>query len=573
MLCGLVLASSMVQGGYFHTVFLVAGLLLAVRCIPIKRRLTTAEIALWALSALYLMTALLNGYSSDSLAQACLPGAVAASLYCYEALEQENKELVLRVLAYVSVGFVCIGIPALCGVWDISGAVTARRLQFPFQYANAAGSWYAALALLRQGDEQKKTRWDVLPLQTALFLTRSLGALGLYGIAELAVVFRERKTPARWQAIVISNAFSAAFAVGFYLLRGWWAILLLAAMFRAGVWERKLCEIARKIHLHWLLLAAGAAAIYPIFRSGRVVEGLLTFTERLYQIRDGARIIAEHPLTGIGAGRWEYLYPYWQSARYVTTVVHSSIIQMGVDAGVLAIVLGAGFALIAWRSKNRLRQASMAALLLLVHSLLDFNFQFYPVCCLTVFLLCSGEATVSEKANAQPRWLTTVKVSFAVLCVVLLAAEMNYKQLVYSNAAGDWTGALARYETCDKLFGTNPAARKSAAYAAYWIGDRKRCLALTDIEELLDTEAVILHAEALRSEENTDTAEQYLLDIMERRQYQRGLYQLGGDALQRWDAGEEALLRYRQIEEERQLSDFERRVEAFKKNKHKGGTQ
>ena len=565
VISSIILLTSLLQGGYFHTPFLAAGVIFVATGVVVrKRRLSTAEITLWTFSCIYLITSLLRGYSSDSIAQACLPGTVAASLYCYEGLEWEKKKRTLQVLAYASAVFAGIGILALGRVWNISGAVTSHRLQFPFQYANAAGSWYAALALFRQDVAQKEQRWEALPLRTALFLTRSLGALGLYGAVEAAIAFRERKMPERWQGLLIENAFSAVFAAGFYLLRGWWTVLLLAAMYCAGVWEWKLRAIARKAYLHWLVLAAGMAGIYPIIKSGRVVEGLLTFTERLYQIKDGLHIIADYPLTGIGAGRWAYLYPYYQSARYVTTVVHSSLIQVGVDAGIFAVAFAIAFVMISWRRGKRLPQAGMAAALLISHSLLDFNFQFYPLCCLMVFLLFSGDEQKDGKKSVRIQWQTVALASFAVLCSILLVAEQNYKQLIHSNAANNWTGTLSQYERCNTLFGMNPLARKSAAYAAYQAGNLELCLALTGDEQLLDTETVLLRAEALYAQTGKDDAARYLLGVLEGRRYHQGLYQLGGDALRRWGADEETLLRHKQIAENTELSDFERRVEAFK---------
>lgn len=81
--CVGILLASLLQGGYFPTVFLLAGMLFAVvGAVRGKRSPRTAELILWCFAGWYLLASAVNGWSSSSMAQACLPGAAAAALYC-----------------------------------------------------------------------------------------------------------------------------------------------------------------------------------------------------------------------------------------------------------------------------------------------------------------------------------------------------------------------------------------------------------------------------------------------------------------------------------------------------------
>lgn len=541
----------LLQGGYFHTVFLIAAILYAALAVfRRKRPLRPAELALWGFAGWYLLTSLVNGYSSASLAQACLPGAVAAALYFGGELTGEKRVKALWLLACVSAALAAIGILALGGVVNISGAVTARRLQFPFQYANAAGSWYAALALIVQGEFEKDEKaWPLLFLETALLLTRSIGTLGLYALAQLTYVIRYRKQPVRWQSVLLSNGAAVCFALSFFLLRTPWAALLLLAELAFAGWRfQTLIALGRRVRLHWLVLAGGAASVPFVLGSGRLTQGLATFAERLYQMKDGLSILAAHPVFGLGAGGWEYEYPLYQSAEYVSSVVHSGAIQFAVDAGIPAVLLMCLFCVLAWRQGKRPFSIALAAILLAAHSLLDFNLQFFPLAVLAGFLFLFPE---KDEGNClPPRWAgRAVLTAFVALCAALLAGEMQYKQMVYSTQRGDWAGAAARYERYAGLFGQNADAKGVAATAAARTGDWETVLALTEGPPELEADQILLRAAALRAAGDDAGACEYLLDELERRPFQVRLYQGTAQLLESWGAGDEALARYNALAE------------------------
>ncbi len=518
------LASVWVQGGFFPTVFLGAAVVLALLALFCRnRRLDWCDGTIWLLAGLFLAASLVRGYSSQSLSQACLPGVWAIFLYVYRALPKEKKDGMLRSVLLGSGVFAGAAILAFCGVFPLEGAVSSHRLQFSFQYANAAGSWFAAAALLSQ-DGKRNPRF-LMPILAALFLTRSMGALGLYGVVQLARIWQCRKKGI-WRGLVLSHVAAACFAAGFFFLDGWLAVCLLALLYTGGYYQERLFLMAQRVYLHWFALLAGGIGGVILLFSQRFHSSLQSLAERLVQILDALRIMAEHPLLGIGAGNWERWYPYYQSAQYTSTVVHSGIAQMGVDAGVFAVATAGVFVFFAWKRKSGSRAA---AAFLILHSLLDFTMQFLPIGLLLMALLFSEEAPLlsTKRSRALP-------FAMGLLCAGCLCSQVAYKQLVYHMQHGAWAAVTEQYEQQRFLLGSNPMAHGVYLHGLYAQGDLRKILDTVDGEEPLRLEEIVLRAYAVREIEGEDAACQVLLEELERRIYQVNLFEQTAALFQEW---------------------------------------
>lgn len=523
----IILASVLVQGGFYPTIFLGAALLLSLLSLPGRiRRLDRCDGALWGLAGAFLLASLANGYASQSLSQACLPGACAVFIYLYRGLPERKKAGVLRVLLLGSGVLAGAAVLAFCGVLPLAGAVSSRRLQFTFQYANAAGSWFAVTALLAQ--DGRESRRFLMPMLSALFLTRSVGALGLYAVFQLVRLWRRREERL-WPETVLSHVTAAVFAAAFFFADGWLSIPLLAALYAAGWYWERLQPLAQRVHLQWAALLAGGAGVAAALFSQRFSAGLRSLAERLVQILDGLRAIAAHPLLGLGAGNWETAYPYYQSAQYSSTVVHSSVIQIGVDAGIFAVILAAAFLLLAWR---RGRGRRMEAGFLALHSLLDFTMQFLPIALLLLVLLFAGEESAPDgKKNA---W-RLLPLSFGFLCAVLLWSQMEYKQLAYGVQTQSWEAVAERYEHRRSLFGGSPAARSAYLQALYGQGDLRGVLEAAEGAENLRLEELALYARALRELEGEEAACTLLLGVLEEQIYRVSLFEQTAALFREWE--------------------------------------
>lgn len=537
-LAAAILLPILVQGGFYPTAFLIPGAALAgAGALRRGRALEWGERALWALALLYLLASLARGYSASSLAQACLPACCGAFLYLYLSLSQREKGRLLDWVALASGLFAGIAILAFCGVVPLTGAVSARRLQFTFQYANAAGSWFAAAALLAQDREEVRARRMTLPCVTALLLTRSMGALALYGILQLVRLWRRR---ALWGELVLTHAAAVLLAGAFLLGEGWLCLPGLALLYGLGWYQDRLIPAALGWKLHWLGLIAGGAGAAVILASRW--RGALTFVERLVQIIDGLGAVARYPLLGVGAGNWSRYCPLFQSAQYSSTLIHSGPVQIGVDAGVLAVALAAAVMVLGWRRRGRSQAESLACLLLAGHSLLDFTLQFLPIDLLLLALLFVGEGPERRDRRLGPR---AALLGTAVLCAGMLFGQMQYKSLVYACRAGDWEAASVRYE--GGPFGASGEARELYLQACYGLGRLDRILEETGPLDPLSTQELLYRAQALWGLGREDEACRLLLTQLEGQLYNVALFTETRNFFTGWGVGPEYRAEYDRI--------------------------
>lgn len=546
LLAGMILVSVLIQGGFYPTIFLGASCILAGTALFAKtRKLDYCDWFIWGLAGLYLIASLVNGYASESLGQACLPGACALFLLLYRNLSAAKKAGLQKTVLLGGGLFAGIALLAFCDIVPLSGAVISHRLQFTFQYANAAGSWFAALALLAQENKDSRIRRLFLPLVATLLLTRSVGALGLYFLLQLIRLWQRRKEKL-WQEAVLTHVISTGFAVALYFVNGWMAVAVLILLFVAGWYWEVLLGIGRKFHLEWVSLLAGGLGVMSALLSQRFSSGLRTFAERLVQIWDGLHIIAAHPLWGIGAGNWEEVYPCYQSAQYASTVVHSSMIQIGVDAGIFAIILATVFLAFAWRQTGRNSSESLAAGLLVAHGLLDFTMQFFPIDAILLMLLFAGEEPAPAEQKRSFLYHSNAFV-LGVLCVILLYGQTQYKQIAYQAQAEEWEAVCENYERQQPLFGQSPTVRNLYVRALYNSGDLRGVIEATEGIPNVRTEEFLFRAQALRQLGRQDDACRLLLEQLKRRLYQVRLFERTAQLLQEWDADTAWLDAYNQI--------------------------
>lgn len=159
-----------------------------------------------------------------------------------------------------------------------------------------------------------------------------------------------------------------------------------------------------------LLLAGGLVGWLGVGRALDRVSSLrhldTTESRRIEMFRDSWRIFLDHPLTGVGLGALQEVFPRYESL-YDGSVVqhtHNDYIEALAEMGIVGGLFGATFLLIlVWESWARLAGAAESADMayhigavaacagLLVHSLVDFNLHI-PSNAL-IFLLQSGLAT------------------------------------------------------------------------------------------------------------------------------------------------------------------------------------
>ncbi len=291
---------------------------------------------------------------------------------------------------------------------------SSGRLAGVVEYTNAAGilavmgtvaAWTAAAVSGRVG--RRGLEWAGALSVAALLLTESIGASLVFGVITVVWLVRAPKTWATVAATLLSGggAYLAGrhltahptHLVGVLVAIGL-AVPLAAGLRRGGAWVAR--QNRRTVWVGVGVLVVLFGALLTDGTTGRIAGHLVpaAFSQRwvglkasgFYDIRSrfamwttGARLVATHPLRGLGAGGWASAYLGARPWPFTASAAHSSVVQVATDAGVPGLVawlgLWAGTSWLWWQTRRRVHPPLLAdgvALLLaalLAHSLMDWD--------------------------------------------------------------------------------------------------------------------------------------------------------------------------------------------------------
>lgn len=340
----------MFQGGFYSSAYLLVGITGTFFMMISKRRIVvSSEIkGLIILVIAYFLSAINHGISYSVLNQSSLLLICLVIACLIQMMNVEENSRLIRHIEVMGIISSVIGILIFVGVLSFPGGMNAGRLQFTFQYANVAGTWFAVCFILARDSKNKSIRALSFMNLIALFMTKSIGAIIVLFFFQTIWMFRkvkEKRTKPAWGIFI-----------------GYCCVCLIATLVVAT----------------------------------RLEQGIYTFVERLIQIYDGLRVMVSNLLLGIGAGNWQYVYPFHQSAQYKAGVIHSSYVQMGVSAGIVLMVIMLTLLIcVAIRFIRKYNRVTEAALFILFHSMLDYCLSF---ACIDVLLIILLE-TDSERGN------------------------------------------------------------------------------------------------------------------------------------------------------------------------------
>jgi O-antigen ligase len=195
-------------------------------------------------------------------------------------------------------------------------------------------------------------------------------------------------------------------------------VLVMALAFSRRPGRQQLATLAGVLLLAGALVSwLGAGRALDRFSSLRHLE--VTENRRAEMLQDSWRIFTDHPLTGIGLGALQEVFPRYESL-YDGSVVehtHNDYVEALAETGIVGGLFGAIFLLLlSWESWSRLVGAAeskdmayhigavAACAGLLIHSLVDFNMHI-PSNAL-IFLLQSAMAT-SLLPSTRPVFVLT----------------------------------------------------------------------------------------------------------------------------------------------------------------------
>ncbi len=349
------------------------------------------------------------------------------------------------VMTVVSVAVWCI--PATRGWVQVNG-----RLAGFFQYPNAYAIYLLCGILVRMEQPFGKRHRDALSylvLTAGLLLSGSRTALVLAGAAMLGLLWHKRGKVRIGMVLSI-------LAGGIFLL-----LFLLTMTGNSWVLKRYL--------------------ILPVHSS--------TFLGRLLYAADALPVIAGHPL-GLGYQGYYFLQGSFQTGVYAVRHVHNELLQLLLDVGWLP----AAFMLYAlWKAFRRLGYYKRLILIvLLCHSLFDFDFQFLSLGCILTLLMEEGEGRQTRLSCGRPERKAIVSaLALAFLCLWVGAADflayMKYPAVVvriYPAHTESWMALLGGAEgpeelnrIADRILQYNQCvsfAYDAKATAAYLEGDTQK---------------------------------------------------------------------------------------------------
>lgn len=578
----------MLQGGYAPLVSSAGALALCVTGLNLLagvRRGPGLSMPLACMVALLVPLALLlaavaHGISYERLEPMGRWALFVAAVVLSATMAPQLGRRLLSGLSWGGVATSALGLVMVDSSFELLGWSNAGRLQFFFQYANAAGIWFSSVAALCWFSASPALRGLVFIPVSCLLLTQSGGSLALFAPALVVMVVMglRLRGPDAALSLVLQCCGSAAvfFACRLHVLLGLGVVIALGVASRAldgGLAARMTNSSGRRPLVAaalLLLVVLGGGVLYALFASGRLAQATQTLVERLIQVCDGFTLLAQNPLLGIGPGEWRYAYRAVQSAQYTANAIHCGYLQLALDAGVASVLALVGLALLSLRGLGAATALArdvrdggteverrwcaygplVAASLLLAHALIDIDFQFGLILSLLGLLLGEGlRRTSTPRASAVPTSIICLG------CVVLIAAGSLCASLARSSTLLALRGAEESQDVArlmsDSLASRDEGCRTEALAAWYGLGDPRAALDFAERQGLPDdgTQTLLL-AQCRYLLGDGEAAERVLLEALEDEPYFVELFEMTSSLFATHGASADAVARYNEIAEE-----------------------
>ena len=173
-------------------------------------------------------------------------------------------------------------------------------------------------------------------------------------------------------------------------------------------------------------------AILLLF-GGRIVRISLTeptFIERIITYQDGAKMLFKS-FFGLGMGNWQFMQFSNQSAPYQVRYIHNGFLQIGIDCGIIALLIFVGVAVYCLYKNYKCRNVYYyIALLMLVHMFFEVDLNFGIVIVFYTFVLSciNSDNTIKEyevKQNKIFLWIFRSVGSLLVIALICLSYADN----------------------------------------------------------------------------------------------------------------------------------------------------
>lgn len=534
------------QGGYYPAAMGIASIALAAlncaRAIRDRPRKPHAPLIASAAFAICLLAwcavrPFLDGIASyETLAAMARPVLAIATAAYWLQLSQAEKHSAIQLIAYEGALFSVVALLMFARVLPYPGAVVDGRLQFTFQYANAAGAYFAVMSCLIWS--QARTRAAKALVAAPIIctaLTQSMGTFAVISIVgctwtlkKLKLTRMRRENASQTKATTSRSVSCTAVATGRIAIAALSAVALIA-----------------------LVVCIGAP--------DRLSSALQTGAERIIQTMDGTRALAFAPLIGIGPQQWRVMHPLVQSAQYTANIIHNSYLGLALSYGLIGTALAALCISMLWKvtakaEEDRIPCMQTAAALLLIHVLVDFDLAFGSIIMLLVLALLSNRelpSTARTASSAPDQYARARFLLPAALVVTLLACGASAlvfdvrENQILSDIQALGPQAASQQIAADPLARRDQTVRMRLYQSCVTPDECEAALELNDKVPLaVAAPGMTALARCLYTAQRPEEAELLLLNALQDRPYDMAAYTQAADLFARYDASEEARQRY-----------------------------
>ncbi|KIL40122.1 hypothetical protein SD70_15715 [Gordoniibacillus kamchatkensis] len=354
------------------------------------------------------------------------------------------------VLIAASLGVVSIGLAIYMGghvgLNDANNLMSEKnRFASTFQYANTYAIYVLAMWLVTIGAAfSGKSKWLMLPVagivcflySLTFLLAASRGALLAVPAAMIGLVV----ALPRGQRLAGAAFFIGTMTAGLLTVKGadghassadWngaWSWLMgggaAGAVIGLATAALMIQQKSRRLNVA-AVIAAGLVAMGVLHSSSLSQAAIKLSSQKLQRLtnmslnetnaflrlefdRDALKMIRDHPVVGSGGDGWSRMYHQYQRFYYIANLTHNHYLQIAVELGLVGLAL---FVLFWWSLATCLRKADppslarvlgVAAIVIGLHSFIDFDLNFYSM--LLLVLMIAGIVS----AQMPPlRWSTT----------------------------------------------------------------------------------------------------------------------------------------------------------------------
>lgn len=171
-------------------------------------------------------------------------------------------------------------------------------------------------------------------------------------------------------------------------------------------------------------------SLSAITRITTIFSDSSTLLGRLLYARDAWFMLLEHPL-GVGYMGYYYLQPQFQTGVYITRFVHQEFLQLGLDAGIPAMLAFLFICIRSFFSKRTGKLEKMILAVILIHACFDFDFQYLIILYLLMMTLDFGESKVYTAGSVlmiAKVTLIAVGILYSYFFIALSEERLGYRE-------------------------------------------------------------------------------------------------------------------------------------------------